>query len=310
MIAIALAIIATVAISVRVVRQPPRGLEKTAAFVLRFVRRLRSSSLLSSLKIAFSFLQMVSVMPSIFQVSLSPGYQRFWNSLTSIELDWLSLFIVPAACFGDFGDRLLFMSLTPLIMVVVVFAGFVLWSVSLQSRHSRRTSNQRKIAPAVKRGLLQALPPALLLSFLLVPMVSKKIFSAFDCVSYEFDTAAGETKSFLRDDLSICEAPPARYLLLKTRPIHSAVLRHAGSALTIALHPTRTVCYETPAHRRIVAIAVGFVVVWPILVPILYVVLLFAARRAILGRAPSLLSRACSFLHDEYKPEVRRAGHE
>ena len=65
-----------------------------------------------------------------------------------------------------------------------------------------------EIISATKDGLFRALPSTLLLSFVLVPAVSKKIFSSFDCVSYDFDTAAGESREFLRDDPSIGDALP------------------------------------------------------------------------------------------------------
>ena len=63
-------------------------------------------------------------------------------------------------------------------------------------------------------------------------------------------------------------------------------------------------------HTRLVALALVFVIIWPIGMPALYAVLLAGSRHAIKGRKPSLLSRACSFLHAEYKPAVRTRGYE
>ena len=53
-----------------------------------------------------------------------------------------------------------------------------------------------------------------------------------------------------------------------------------------------------------------FMVIWPILMPLGYVMILFRARRAIIERKPNRLSHACAFLHGEYEPEVRSFGAE
>ena len=117
-------------------------------------------------------------------------------------LDWLSVSL-PVACYGDFKARLLITGLAPLVLAATMVAGCILWAVSSRALRSSRKLESGEIISATKDGLFRALPSTLLLSFVLVPAVSKKIFSSFDCVSYDFDTAAGESREFLRDDPSI-----------------------------------------------------------------------------------------------------------
>ena len=71
---------------------------------------------------------------------------------------------------------------------------------------------------------------------------------------------------------------------------------------------TRAVCYESPEHKSILAVAIVLMIMWPILIPVSYVLILFESRRAIIGHTPSQLSRACAFLHSEYEPRVRTVG--
>ena len=201
-----LAIIAAFVSCVWLVRQPPHFLQKIVTMGRRIAKRVWNSLLLPTLKITFSFVQMVSVMPSLFQVSLPPGYQSLWDRLNSLDLNWMSLW-AHEACFGDFEQRLVLTSLIPLALALAAVAGCVAWSVIKQARVNSAMNWTGDLVPAAKAGVLQALPSILLLSFLLVPVVSKKIFSSFDCVSYEFDSAADEVKSILRDDTSVGERP-------------------------------------------------------------------------------------------------------
>ena len=56
-----------------------------------------------------------------------------------------------------------------------------------------------------------------------------------------------------------------------------------------------------PAHQPIIALAVGFIVVWPLAMPLLYAILLYRCRGPIQNHQPSPLSRAIRFLWSDYK---------
>ena len=141
-----------------------------------------------TLKIAFTFAQMIAVGPELFKVTLPPDYGSLWDTLVKTDIDWLSVSL-PVACYGDFKARLLITGLAPLVLVATMVAGCILWAVSSRALRSSRKLESGEIISATKDGLFRALPSTLLLSFVLVPAVSKKIFSSFDCVSYDFDSA-------------------------------------------------------------------------------------------------------------------------
>ena len=116
------------------------------------------------------------------------------------------------------------------------------------------------------------IPLALLLSFAFVPSVSANIFAAWSCAPFRnVDSVAANapeapaTIEYLRKDLSV-------------------------------------VCHSSGEHLRIVAAATVLMGIWPIGVPVLYVLLLLRIRRPILAHTPSRLTRATAFLHRDYKP--------
>ena len=253
---VVLFVIAGAALCARAVQRPPlRSMERGAALVRHMAHTLVAHGLLPKAKIAFTFTQMVYIVPTLFEVTLPPGCSEVWEALSFIELDWLAV-AAPPACYGDFEHRLLIMGLAPIALISVVLVGCVAWSLGV--------SRGVTLSVPATAGLVRGLPIALLLSFVLVPPVSKYIFSSFDCIQYDVDSSAGLTTSFLRADASV-------------------------------------ICQDSVEHQRIFTSALTLSIVWPCGAPILYVALLWAAQKAIQERKPNRLTRACAFLHTDYQ---------
>ena len=116
---------------------------------------------------------------------------------------------------------------------------------------------------SIKIVALRSLEAAVFVSFCTLPSVTRSLFLAFGCQSFGFDDLTSETKSYLTASLDIeC---------------------------------------SSGAHRPIVALAVGFIVVWPVAMPLVYAFLLYRSRRSIQNHRPSPLSRALRFLWSDYK---------
>ena len=116
---------------------------------------------------------------------------------------------------------------------------------------------------SIKMVALRSLEAAVFVSFCTLPSVTRSLFLAFQCQSFGYDDLTSETKSYLTASLDIeCSS---------------------GS------------------HRPIVALAVGFIVVWPVAMPLLYAFLLYRCRRSIQNHRPSPLSRAIRFLWSDYE---------
>ena len=62
----------------------------------------------------------------------------------------------------------------------------------------------------------------------------------------------------------------------------------------------RIECY-TDAHQEMITVAWALVAFWPIGMPLIFLVLLFAARSAIVQKRNTALNRATAFLHQEYR---------
>ena len=116
---------------------------------------------------------------------------------------------------------------------------------------------------ARKGSALRSLEAAVFISFCVLPSVTRSLFLAFQCQSFGFDDLKRETKSYLTASLDI----------------------ECSSA----------------AHQPSIALAVGFIVVWPLAMPLLYALLLYRCRRSIQNHQPSPLSRAIRFLWSDYE---------
>ena len=117
---------------------------------------------------------------------------------------------------------------------------------------------------ARKGSALRSLEAAVFISFCVLPSVTRSLFLAFQCQSFGFDDRASETRSYLTASLDV-------------------------------------ECTGSGAHQSIIALAVGFIVVWPLAMPLLYALLLYRCRRSIQDHQPSQLSRAIWFLWSDYK---------
>ena len=181
------------------------------------------------------------------------------------EFDWSSV-VIPGSCLnGGYLNRFLLKGFVPLaVMVAVSLVGWVadIFTFKVVQRNPGR--------PPMLRGLLRTLPLVLFLSFSLCVSISSAIFAAWSCHEYIEDSAAGTSRFYLREDLSIRCSNPA-------------------------------VGYSNPTHDAITAAGWMFTVIWPIAMPLVYLCLLLPCRPAIVQKRSTALMRATSFLHREYE---------
>ena len=103
---------------------------------------------------------------------------------------------------------------------------------------------------------------------MLCPTVSKGIFDTWDCREYELDGATGEIRTFLKSDLQVvCSGND---------------------------HPEE--------YGEITNIAYFFLLVWPIGMPLIFLLVLFPIRKALRQRRKTIMVQATAFLHKEYEP--------
>ena len=301
--------------------------------------------LTTKFKIVVSFMQVFTVISTVYDVTLPPGYR---DALDNFEfLNFGFDILLPSRCIStDFTDVMLFYALMPLgiealvLTVAVVRVKCHSWqrpvlvgrlglrwrmpavaktdhgggagissaasetvgpeascsstSVSPSPLSFRRSMKSLQIsAPAgapsassegsfVKRQdnlerargeriISVAVNIVLLISFCFCPTVSRIIFNAWSCDSFTADEVTEDTWAFLRADLWMrCSFGD----------------------------------YTNPEHSELKVVSAICVVIWPVLVPVVWAVLLFKARSAIQARKPTLLSLSTRILWKGYKAEA------
>ncbi|KAL1498455.1 hypothetical protein AB1Y20_013780 [Prymnesium parvum] len=115
-----------------------------------------------------------------------------------------------------------------------------------------------------------SMPAALLITFCFVTSVSATIFKAWSCQPFQDDPTNSTWHYYLRTNPEI-RCSSAEYI--------------------------------SAEHDEITGVALPFILVWPVGLPLLYSCLLLLCRSALQERKPTKLSHAIRFLHKEYRAE-------
>ena len=118
---------------------------------------------------------------------------------------------------------------------------------------------------AALAGLQRSLPVTLIVTFFFVPSTATRIFKTFQCDQIEYSGGTPPaTRRYLQDDLTVdCDSPDYQNHTFDT--------------------------------------AVVLVMIWPLGVPLLYALLLFANRHAISTRTETPMRQAIAFLTEDYE---------
>jgi hypothetical protein len=248
------------------------------------------------------FYQVTTNIQEVYSIEMPKDTKNFLEAIKGIvAFDMTKTFGLPLECarLSGYYSKLTFMMLWPIVVVVGLIAGHVskqwydllrLYRRALKGLPDedgmvlvRKSSEELKkeLKKGTKRGVLMALPAVSIITFLAFPSVSSIAFRAWACVEFDMDTkydadnnplprAAPDVESFMRDDLRI----------------------QCGS----------------PDHDDAVSLAYLAIFLYPIGIPLLYLLLLVSAREAISQDRPTRLSSALSFLHRDF--EARMYGWE
>eukprot|EP00966_Prymnesium_polylepis_P239856 5546708-Prymnesium_polylepis.1 len=156
-----------------------------------------------NIKTLVGFYQCIAAVPSVYNVRPPPGLEHLtrWIYLLELPSEFESIFVVPAACLGDYRTRIWVGSIWPL---AILLAGATCLVGAEVVQRSRRGDN-RSLAATVRAGLIaglqRMLPPTLGLMFLVVPSTSTRIFRAFLCETFQFDDDT--SRRYLHADLTL-----------------------------------------------------------------------------------------------------------
>jgi hypothetical protein len=115
------------------------------------------------------------------------------------------------------------------------------------------------------RSVLSGIPTFILVTFCVLPSVSRSIFETWSCESFGNDDSSGGTTAYMRTDLSV----------------------ECGGE----------------EHSRLASLSWALFVLWPVLMPLSYLGLLYYCRESIQRHKPSYLSSSIRFLYREYREQ-------
>ncbi|EOD10874.1 hypothetical protein EMIHUDRAFT_215127 [Emiliania huxleyi CCMP1516] len=208
-------------------------------------------------KIVVSFYQVSSILGLVYGVRLDEHFTRWLDVLKLFSLDLFDV-AIPGRCIGAMSTRLLVAGLWP--YGAVTFVSLAIVAVAAVLNVKQRQAFDRQL-------LGRLLYWAILIFYLVLPSVSRSIFSARLCESFGYDDATGQRISYLLANPSLtCDAGPA------------------WDDETSGLAPYFW----------------AFFALWPVLVPLGFLALLLRVRKPVAAQRATPLSRATSFLWRDY----------
>lgn len=253
-------------------------------------RLQKVQTIMPQLKLIIGFMQIVSVLPSVYAVPPIPELQFLHEVFATLNLNWIALINGHSACIGGFRNLILIVGVVPVCMYAVALSACALklWVV----RHSdlwwkrptrveqgelsvERSPNGNTVSDSVVAGepplqrtrargilhesCLRTLPSLLMLVYLATPSISSIVFRAFVCVSFQVAR-------------SLASHSPCRSRDRAPKPCASAPQAHFdGSRRWFLAAELSVECYTGSAgseHQRILHVANLLMLLWTIAVPV------------------------------------------
>ena len=191
-------------------------------------------------------------------------FTRWTDFIDAISFDLLGL-TYPDACIGSMAERLLLAGLWPIASIMLGGAAIACYALAEWLLSGRADSLRREFVRATLRHLLYW---AILVAYLVLPSVSRSIFKAKQCESFDINAFTGERRSYLVADLDVLCSP------------------------------------DDDEFRGLDAYFWAFFALWPVLVPLAFLALLLWIRPAVQAQRIGPLARACRFLWRDYDPRL------
>ncbi|KAL1508306.1 hypothetical protein AB1Y20_004417 [Prymnesium parvum] len=270
---------------------------------------LRAFDVRTKLKIGVAFYQVLVVLPAVYNTSLPDEFYSWFSFTQAFEVGaLLERISVPLSCFGGFEERLLILTLGPLVAVcATALLGALHFLVT--------TATQReKLAPArlTARRLSRAGSTLRRSSESEIPR-GRPSLVARNVVRVVVDAAA--SAGSMRGRVLQGSLPFALPLCFFFVASSSKAVFEAWGCVAFTYDSTasppvqrrflfadlRVEC-DTPRHDAIVRNAAVLLFLWPVGVPLLFSMLLLSCRKEILSMRSTPLSRSIAFLYREFVP--------
>jgi hypothetical protein len=177
-----------------------------------------------------------------------------------LKFEWSDVVIPDACLVGGLQFRILLRGLVALGLMLLPFILSIMAYMISYCCSRVRGRAKESFKDGFKAAAMRSLPYMIVVSFCLFQVVSSLTLSAWDCAEFMLDSTTA--KAFLRNDLSV----------------------ECG----------------TDRHVQIQNIAYIFFAIWPVGMPLLYLVMLLLCREPLVQKRRTPLTCATSFLHQEY----------
>jgi hypothetical protein len=231
---------------------------------------LSNLSLQAKFKILVSFYQLLSTLEDVHGVVLSDELTNWIEILEYLSLDFLNIFEIPVNCIGSTQEQLIFGAIWPYINIllgaVCFYVGHAITKAFKNYRNGEEETWTLFHGDILDRLRLWTIEWALILFYFALPSISQHIFSAVKCRAFQIDDNDPPTfVSHLRMNMSIiCDSTKSEQY---------------GSIKTIFWF---------------------FFVIWIVLTPLGFLILLKYISTSIQSKSITFLADACRFLWQDY----------
>lgn len=257
----------------------------TAAALVRVERLRKSQAWVPTIKLVIAYSQVVSSIPSVYDVVMPDLFYDWLAWLNFFSFRWAFELGIPSACVGgSLAERIAVYGLAPFVLMLALPLLAALYEGTMTA-HARLTASAREGSGRPRRGAshglreltLRTMPAMLLIAFISLVAISHRMFSVYDCMSFEADSLSSPTRSsdFVATDLSVA--------------CNDLAVTHGGEMGS--------------EYARVKLIAAALIAVWPVGMPLAFVIVLFSMRHSFRTCRATRLTRATSFLHHEFEPQ-------
>jgi hypothetical protein len=227
----------------------------------------------AKLKIFVSFYQVVITLQTVYGVDFNDDFlDDLFTFFRFLSMDWFYFLLgIPETCLGSMRTRLVIGAIWPYMVILVVAfstAVFLLMQKNKGMSMDGIFGLFDAVITFVRCLWTQVLTYTIVIIYFVLTPVSRSIFDAIKCQAYKTNDAENDSTSYLSADLSVkCDLENEEYgTVMKTFWVLFAI--------------------------------------WPLLTPLLFVILLMSIRETVRLKRTTPLAMSCSFLWREYNESM------
>ena len=177
-------------------------------FFLKILSALTAIGIQAKFKIFISFCQVVVTIQPIYGVRMHSAFTSWFSLFDIFNFGLEETFGIPGSCFGSMKARLLIGAGWPYALALFMISGIFIYTFTINLRRLERKD-------ALARFFFLSLRGVIFIFYLVLPSVSRQIFDARTCESFDSDDARNELSSYLIADWSVkCDSEDSGYKAL------------------------------------------------------------------------------------------------